>query len=358
MPVYNTALYLAEAIQSILAQTWQDFEFLIINDGSTDGSAAIIDGFARQDQRIQVVHQENCGIVAALNRGLSLARGRYIARMDSDDISLPERFVRQVAFLEGNPSVAICGTACQPFSSDRVHSVIPVATIPAEIHARLLFRTSMVHPSVMMRRDIMIQGRFSYRDGYPHAEDFDLWQRLAECNSLANLPDAMVRWRVHSTQSTGNHLVVAGQACDQIRLRGLNLLGISPSLDELAIHRSISDYAYRKDRDYLKNVDQWLCKLRVANAHHGVYAVESFDRILGQEWYRVCYQARTSGWSVWYSFSSSPLGALCPLTKRQRRTFAGCCLFRQPDLSLICWAKRSLLKIRIGRYFQRIRRSR
>ena len=352
MPVYNAAPYLAEAIQSILAQTWVDFEFLIINDGSTDGSAAVIDGFARQDQRVKVLHQENRGIVEALNQGLSLARGRYIARMDADDISLPERFARQIAFLDANPSVAICGSACRKFYLGRAHGVIPVAINPAEISARLLFRASIVHPSVMMRRDAVVRGQFNYRAGYPHAEDFDLWQRMAESNRIANLPDVLVLWRVHGTQSTGNPPDVAGQSCDQIRLRGLQRLGILPTLDELAIHRSIAEGSCGMDFDYLEKVGQWLCKLRASNGRYCVYDVQAFARVLGQEWHKVCERAKTRGWSVWRQFASSPLGSLSLLTKRQRWTFAYCCLFKQPDSSVVCWVKRCLLKTRAGRFLR------
>src|SRR5918996_2481069 len=107
MPAYNAAVYLDEAVTSILNQTFREFEFIVINDGSTDDTVSILDKYEKSDSRIRVYHQENQGMIAALNRGCRLARGKYIARMDADDISLPRRFERQLEFMEGHPQIGI-----------------------------------------------------------------------------------------------------------------------------------------------------------------------------------------------------------------------------------------------------------
>ncbi len=159
MPVYNTAEYVAEAVDSILKQTLSDLELIIIDDGSTDASPAILDQIQKADERVHVIHQQNQGIVGALNRGLKLAGGEYIARMDGDDISLPDRLAVQVAFMDRHPNVGICGTACRLFGD--TSGLSWTTTDPDEIASRLIFWPCMSHPTVMMRRDLVVSEEFA-----------------------------------------------------------------------------------------------------------------------------------------------------------------------------------------------------
>ncbi|WP_263831186.1 glycosyltransferase family 2 protein [Salinibacter sp.] len=202
LPVYNGRPYLQEAIQSILNQMFEDFEFIIINDGSKDGSKEVLEEFAEHDHRIRVVHQKNQGITPSLNRGLKLARGRCIARMDADDISHPERFARQIDFLESNPDVGILGTQIRQVDADGNPSsqwVLP--TDPDLIGWQLLFSTCLCHPTVMIRHSLL-DNLGGYAEWATHAEDYELWTRAVLKSRLANLPDTLHMLRRHDDSIT------------------------------------------------------------------------------------------------------------------------------------------------------------
>jgi hypothetical protein len=208
LPVYNGAADVEQAVLSILAQTYTDFELLIINDGSKDSSAEIL---ARlHDPRIRLVHQENMGLAATLNRGIALARGRYIARQDQDDLSLPTRLEKQWTYLESNPDCALVGTRAEIWvgdePSDRMHDH---PTEHAHILFDLLFDNPFVHSSVMMRREaVEAVGGYSTDPVRQPPEDYELWSRLARHYKVANLPDRLLIYRevaqsISRTQPSG-----------------------------------------------------------------------------------------------------------------------------------------------------------
>jgi glycosyltransferase involved in cell wall biosynthesis len=199
MPVHNGARYLAEAVDSILGQTFADFEFLILDDGSTDSTPALLARRAAGDSRIRVVSRPNRGLTASLNELLAQARGEFIARMDADDVALPERFARQVEFLEGNPGVVCVGGATLMIDGEgRFLTVIsPPADDAAIQSAALAGHGAITHPSAMMRRTALEAVR-GYDDNYPAAEDLDLWLRLGEVGKLANLPTPVLKYRLHA----------------------------------------------------------------------------------------------------------------------------------------------------------------
>jgi glycosyltransferase involved in cell wall biosynthesis len=196
MPVYNAGPYLAEAIDSILAQTFSDFEFLIIDDGSTDGSGEIIQSY--DDPRIRYLRNErNLGLVDTLNRGIELARGPYIARMDADDISLPERFERQIDFMDAHPDLGACGTAFQFFGDSDVLMVLPDNQRQA---FTLLSETSCLgHPTSMIRKEILDQYAIRYEPAYEYAADYAFWIRISQVSGLASLPEPLLLYRWHSS---------------------------------------------------------------------------------------------------------------------------------------------------------------
>jgi glycosyltransferase involved in cell wall biosynthesis len=194
MSVYNGRRYVAGAVQSVLNQSFGDFEFILIDDGSTDGSAAVMKRLADADDRIRLVHQSNQGLTASLNRGLRMARGTYIARMDDDDLTHPERFERQVRFLNAHPEVGIVGTRLQFIDAGgRVLGEWSVPSDPADIAWRLLFNTCLCHPSIMVRRRL-----FDTLGGYAEwattAQDYELFSRAVLETQLANLPD-ILHWK-------------------------------------------------------------------------------------------------------------------------------------------------------------------
>jgi glycosyltransferase involved in cell wall biosynthesis len=197
MSVYNGGPYLAEAIESVLRQSFQNFEFLLINDGSTDGSGELLDEYARSDERVRVIHQENRGLIASLNRGCSEARGDLIARMDADDVCLPHRFEQQVRFLEEHHGVGIVGGITRYIDANGVLSGRgwPSWSSPAVNGWRLMFETVLCHPTVMMRREVYTQ-LGGYDSTALHAEDYELWTRALFQMRIANLQDVVLTRRM------------------------------------------------------------------------------------------------------------------------------------------------------------------
>jgi hypothetical protein len=200
MPVYNAKRYIEEAIESILGQTFKDFEFLIIDDGSTDRSLAILKRYAAQDARIRLWSRPNAGYVVRLNEMLHQARGDLIARMDADDVALPERFARQVEFLRSHPEVDLVGGAQEHISAKGYHLFAYHEPLEhQEIQESALAGICPIcHPSVMMRRNAVLAVG-GYREELMPAEDFDLWLRMGERGLLANLPEVLTRYRVHES---------------------------------------------------------------------------------------------------------------------------------------------------------------
>ena len=198
MPAFNTEAYLSAAVESILGQTLSDFEFIIVDDGSTDATWNIAESYAIKDQRIRLARNEsNQGMAYSLNRGLSLARGRFVARMDADDISIPRRLELQVAFLDLHPEVGVLGAAVQVVGPDGSRKEI--VRFPKD-HGVLrwiqCFHTPLPHPTVMMRRQIVAKVA-GYRSDYEPADDRDLWQRISSITRIANLDDVLLLYRKH-----------------------------------------------------------------------------------------------------------------------------------------------------------------
>jgi glycosyltransferase involved in cell wall biosynthesis len=202
MPAYNAAAYLDEAIRSILNQTFRDFEFIIINDGSSDDSSPILGKYESLDSRIQVYHQENQGMIAALNRGCRLARGEYIARMDADDISLPRRLDTQLKYIEGHPRIGILGTWI--YSIDKSGSKKAPwrpSTNPKMLKWTHFYGVCVCHPSVLMRREVVERLDF-YRPEAIHGEDVDLWLRASSITDFGNVPEILYEYRVWNGSSS------------------------------------------------------------------------------------------------------------------------------------------------------------
>lgn len=198
MPVYNCELYVKEAIDSILNQTYTNFELLIIDDASTDKTIELVKEYL--DVRINLIEKPiNTGLTNSLNLGLQLAEGKYIARMDGDDISLPERFAKQISFLETNREVILCGSWFRIIGSDRV---IKVPEKHDEIKVAFLKGNCIAHPSVMIRKQALDAFQVVYDVSKEPAEDYDLWVRLMLIGKLHNLQEVLLDYRTHGEQVT------------------------------------------------------------------------------------------------------------------------------------------------------------
>jgi len=199
MPVYDAAEYVARAVESILGQTFGDFEFLIYDDGSTDGSMQIVEGYARRDARIRLSRKAHAGYAVWLREGVAAANARFIARMDADDVARPTRLERQLDFLERHPDCCAVGTRVLRIDPDG--RPIREGDVPLEhasIERALLTGRgeALPHPAAMLRRDVLLAAG-SYRPEYEPAEDLELFLRLAEHGRLANLPEVLLDYRQH-----------------------------------------------------------------------------------------------------------------------------------------------------------------
>ena len=313
MPVYNAEAYLREAISSILGQSFRDFEFLIIDDGSTDGSAEIIRSYS--DPRIRFVQNvQNLRLTATLNKGLEMTRGEYIARMDADDISLPERLAKQVAFLDTHPAVGIVGVWARAFGD--AHFKIPHPADPEHIRAKLLFDSALVHPAVLMRRSHLDKHSLRYQP-MGHFEDYELWQRAAGLFPIANIAEYLFLYRVTGSSAFfGADAEAQREVYAQIDRSSLPLLGIKPTPAELDIHT----YLRRPHGNRRDEAEAWLLKLAEANRRTGYYERNAFAAMLHERWLVTCYQTTGRPGVRWLRYAHSPLtgGAHLPLVRQVR----------------------------------------
>ncbi len=209
MSVYNCERYVALAIESILAQNFGDFEFIIVDDGSTDGSAAIIDEFASKDTRIRAIHRQNKGLIFSLNQALAEARAPIIARMDADDIANPERFERQYDFLQLQPEYGVVSSWTTDIDENGDPYPIADHGHPADHEGfleALETGTPLCHPATMYRRDLVLSVG-GYHAAFKHCEDLDLWLRLSDKTRLCSLPERLMQYRRTEGQVSNRHIV-------------------------------------------------------------------------------------------------------------------------------------------------------
>jgi glycosyltransferase involved in cell wall biosynthesis len=212
MSVYNGGKYLKLAVESILNQSFKDFEFIIINDGSTDKSLDLLKSFQKQDERIKIISRENKGLISSLNEGIKLAQGEYITRMDADDISKTTRLEKQLKYMEEN-NLMVCGAWAQGI--DELGNKIKDMNYPPsekKIKSSSLLHNPFIHPSVMFRKDVFKKAG-GYKKFFKHIEDYELWTRIVFKYKTGNIPEALLEYRLHNDQITQRRNL-------QMRLKG------------------------------------------------------------------------------------------------------------------------------------------
>ena len=322
MPVHNAASYLREAIQSILDQTFRDFEFLIVDDCSTDGSYDILQGY--RDPRIRVIHSDrHLKLAGALNLGMDLATGKYLARMDADDISLPERLAVQVDFMEQHPDIGICGSWVKTFGTQKgaIYRQ-PVGTDMARAYT--LFESPFMHPTVVMRRSLFEKATLRYDIGYYPTEDYELWERALRLFPGTNLPTILLRYRVHGQSMTQSDWPEMDRQASLVAARGLRDLGIEPTETEARFHRALGRGRSLACQDLteLARAETWLLKLRKANHTAGVYPAGIFEQLLQDVWFRICFNSASLGWRSSNRYAASALAGPARLPRRMMVTAA------------------------------------
>lgn len=220
MPVHNGERFIAAAIDSVLGQTFRDFELIVVDDASTDGTAAIVGRVS--DPRIRVErHDRNYGLPRALNAGLAAATGVYVARLDHDDVAHPERLARQSAFLDGEPGAALVGSRGRRIdASGRVRGVVERPLSAAGIRWLAMLDNPFIHSAVMFRRDVAV-ALGGYRDDMPLAEDFDLWERIMAVHDVRNLDEALIDYRESSSSIMSSAAASGGATGNPVLRRSL-----------------------------------------------------------------------------------------------------------------------------------------
>ncbi|MCF6129916.1 glycosyltransferase [Flavobacterium sp. AS60] len=243
LPVYNCENYIKDCIDSVLNQTFSDFELLIIDDKSTDSTVKIIQQF--KDDRIKLtVKEKNSGYTNSLNWGIDQAKGKYIARMDGDDICMLNRFERQFNFLESNPDVILCGTSIQLIGATVEHRQPPTHE---EIIVKLCFETCFFHPTIMGPKQTFVENK--YDSSFEPAEDYELWTRLASKGKLANISEILLEYRVHLNQISKTKSNIQSDNAFQCKLRMLSNLNVLDSFTKEQIKITLDEYSNYTNAD-------------------------------------------------------------------------------------------------------------
>ena len=228
LPVYNAELYITDTINSILNQTYTNFELIIINDGSNDNSEACILQF--QDQRIKYFKNEkNLKLIQTLNLGLGLAKGKYIARIDADDIALPQRFEKQIDFLEKNSEYGIVGSFAETFGSE--NKKLTFVQEDVDIRYAFLTHNPFVHSSVMIRNQILTENKLSFDLTQLHVEDYALWIEILNFSKGKILPEILIKYRIHENQISVVHNNT--QVINTQKIQKKYLLSLLPEVKEV-----------------------------------------------------------------------------------------------------------------------------
>ena len=291
MSNYNTPEeFLRPAIESILNQTYRNFEFIIIDDCSTDDSLSIIESYT--DARIKIIRNDiNLGITKSLNKGLREAKGEFVARMDADDISFETRFEKQVEFLRNHPDHIVCGTGVELIGNwETQHTNRFICrTIPQkeEFRIHLLFGNypNIVHPTAMFNRSLLLKHNITYNENYPLAQDYRMWVSCSEVAECANIPETLLKYRVHNKAVSSDRKELQKNIAIQIMQEQLDNLHIKLDEESTDIHK---DFLFSR-KPYNVKYKNWIKTLLIQNRKYKIYNQKKMRKILWKKWAEISY---------------------------------------------------------------------
>lgn len=278
MPVYNGEKYISESIESILDQSFTNFELIIVDNGSTDETIEVIKEF--DDDRIKLIQNEkNMGLAYSRNRAIQESQSKYIAILDSDDIATPNRLEEQYQFLETNHEYAMVGSFYQTIDENgKLKDNFPLMSDPDLIPAFLLFNNCFAQPSLLIRKNIIPEP--AYLDHLAPAEDYNLWIRIIDRHKGTNIPKYLLRYRVHSENFSSNTKKQIESVKESYKMQ-LKQLNIIPNEEELNIHLKLSNYHVPQHiQRFRKKAYRWIDKLVEANVQTNRYNHESFMKVI------------------------------------------------------------------------------
>lgn len=303
MSIYNGERYLKESIESIINQTFKDFEFIIIDDGSTDKSNKIINSY--NDSRIKLLeNNKNIGLTKSLNKGLELCKGEFIARMDADDISLPFRLEKQVNYMEKNKNVDVCGSWSMTIGKI-VGEIRKYPSNHEEIRCQLLLNNIMCHSSVIIREKSISEGNIRYNPSLLYAQDFDFFVRMINDYSFANIPEVLIHYRIHDDQIAEQKKNEQNFTANSIIKEQLKKLSINPTNEELILHNNLIELKIKQSKDLLLQSEKWMLKIIKNNDKVNFYENKILKLYFNYIWLRLCNAYAGLGlWSVKTYFKS------------------------------------------------------
>jgi glycosyltransferase involved in cell wall biosynthesis len=323
LPVYNGAAYIAEAVKSILEQTFANFELIVIDDCSTDNTLEVLSEF--RDERLRIIDKrQNSGITDSLNTGISQARGNFIARMDADDISMPGRLASQHEYLNEHPAAVIAGCDYYVMTNGRlVRSCIDDDS--DYLKAILMFATCYAHPTVLVR-NIFPKTGLHYDKSFLHAEDYRLWTQLALHGEFGNVQEPLLKYRSHDDQVSSKYRDIQVGNSDRIRRDYLRRLGFNFTEEQFRIHQVISNNEFITSRQTLDAIEAWLTSLCGQNLASKIFNTRSFEKMTAKFWSDSCGFSNL-GWYAFKRWGSSPLSHE-QRTMRHAVRMAAKCLLR------------------------------
>lgn len=290
MPVYNASAYLSDAVTSVLKQTYTDFELVVVNDGSTDDSLNVLSSFLI-DKRIRIINNEkNLGLITTLHKGLSECKGKFIARMDADDICDLQRIERQAQFLNEHHEIDIVGGAIRFFNKIAEPYIFHFPTTHDEIHASILFFCPLAHPAIMFRRSLIDTGLIHFDKNYQHAEDYHLWSKLLPQIRTANLPELVLHYRLHEAQVSSGQSNRQYDLSLQIRKEILDLAKVKWANEELALHESVILEKPTLKPHYLEDLANWFKKIEDSNSQSGYWNSDALNAVLKKNFIKTAFR--------------------------------------------------------------------
>ena len=320
MPVYNAEKYLREAIDSILQQTFTDFEFLIINDGSTDRSEEII--LTYTDPRIRYEkNEQNIKLIATLNKGFELVTTKYVVRADADDINSLNRLELQYKFMEQHPDVGLSGTAYESFGEGKLPAIVHYAPDHNTICWKHFYQIHLSHGTSIFRTSVLKQHRLFFDPSYSHAEDYEFFTRFARISRLANLSDVLYKVRSHDQEVSKLFSTVQQQNSYRVKQKLFQEMGADVTKIEIDLFRKIAQHEYKASGNYISESRILLEKIVAANNQTSFIEPVFLRLQAAQFWFNVVYNCSSVGVFAWKEFFASPLSRYCSLSVIDRLKF-------------------------------------
>lgn len=290
MSTFNDEQYIVKSVESILNQTYTDFEFLIADDGSTENTAEILKHFQQKDERIKVyLHNENKGLPLRLNQLIDKSRGKYIARMDGDDISLQNRLEKQFILMSKNPKLGLSGTWVKTYGYID-GKIWKYPTTHKQISSFLLFNNPIAHPTAIINKQLLQKHNLRYDPKFRNYQDYELWSRCVNHFETANINEVLLLHKVDENKHLTYGDTKKVQLRSIIRQKLLSNINLKPSTTELIIHNSLGDYQVDKLTTNLRQINNWLEKIIQANLVVNYYDNNFLNSIINDLWHQVIRQ--------------------------------------------------------------------